>query len=325
MASPNITQQVISNNEFSKILDIVESANTVLNESEAWAIGTKSGVPVLADSFSYVIDGFNFECTIDADIFRKYMGITPGYTTKYIFTCIDPYDSQQRPRGVWDLTWGNNIISNIEASAVSLADFGITLTGRPQQSNTIEVLVTDSDQQYHNNAKYWASRAFSAQESIKQLEASVEIIGENDSAIIEKQTNDDVEILEQPSGFNIDIDEDTFIDKIGFIIGDYIFYFNDTNWTLDGQNVILSEYGIDIGSSVVADGDIIKIHYNQHENFNFKLPRGKTGNVNFATFHIDPSDGYLYINKPIELNNQIRFEIVDDYLAVEILGGFNNE
>lgn len=140
----------MSSNEFGDILDLTENAKIILNEGEAWAIGSKSGVPVLADSFSYsVIGNADLECTIDAGTFRAYMGTTPGYTTYYTFTCTSSADSQRYPNGIWQLAWDNNLISDIEVTTiddpVTLADFGITLDGRAYQSNVIRVLVTDSD------------------------------------------------------------------------------------------------------------------------------------------------------------------------------------
>ena len=41
MASPDITKNVISSNEFSQILELTADADAVLDEAEAWAAGTK--------------------------------------------------------------------------------------------------------------------------------------------------------------------------------------------------------------------------------------------------------------------------------------------
>lgn len=316
MASPDITQQVISSNEFGDILDLTENAKNVLNEGEAWANGSKSGVPVLADSFSYsVIGNEGLECTIDPNIFREYMGRTPGYTTYYTFTCTASSDSQKYPNGIWQLAWGNNLISDIGVTTIdnpiTLADFGITLDGRPYQSNIIRVLVTDSDQQYHNNAKYWSDRTFSAQESIENLDISAETIPDEDATSeVEKTTISDVYVSDQPDGFDITVDDETFVSRVGELPGDYIFYFNGTNWTLNGQTIILSDYGISNVSSA-DEGNTFTIHYNQHKHFNFKIPRGRTGNVNFMTFYINPADGQLYTVRPVEVPNQLDFRIIE--------------
>jgi hypothetical protein len=88
--------------------------------------------------------------------------------------------------------------------------------------------------------------------------------------------------------------------RVGELPGDYIFYFDGTNWTLDGQAIILSDYGISNVASAV-EGNTFTVHYNQHKHFNFKIPRGRTGNVNFMTFYINPVDGQLYTVRPVEV------------------------
>lgn len=169
MASPDITENVVSSNEFSQILDLTNNADVILNEAEAWAIGTKSGVPVIADAFSYAVEGGTFTCSINEATFREAVGESAGYTRYFIFTCTGV------PEGETENHW------KVEQGGVTLTDidlevYGITVTGSPLQSNIIRVVITDSDIQYQNNAKYYAEQAESSKEAIENLTVTSEII-----------------------------------------------------------------------------------------------------------------------------------------------------
>ena len=74
MAAPNIVENIASSNEFARILDLTDNADVILNEAEAWALGTKKGVPVVEGNFSYAVQGGNFICEIDEDAFREAVG-----------------------------------------------------------------------------------------------------------------------------------------------------------------------------------------------------------------------------------------------------------
>ena len=333
MAAPDITEQVVSSNEFGDILDLTENAKIILNEGEAWAIGSKSGVPVLADSFSYSVEGNSqLEVTIDPTIFREYFGISPGYTTYYIFTCTASRSSQY-PNGIWQVTWGNQIILDIESedqpNGLTLASFGISIEGIALQSNIIRVIVTDSDEQYHNNSKYWSQMTYNAQESIENLDATAEKIDQTAQPEVEKTTVHDVSITEQPDGWDVQINDTIFIARVGQLIGDYIFYYDINKWTLNGATINFIDYGISNVPASANDGDTIIVHYNQHKRFNFKIPQGETGNVNFMTFYVgtDPTGvdyhgnstyGQIVMNRPTELTEeQITFRLNNEgYLEV---------
>lgn len=138
MASPDIASNVASSDEFSRILDITDNADVILNEAEAWAVGTKSGVPVIADAFSYAVEGGTFSCSIDEQVFRQQVGESPGYTRYFMFTCTGIPEGETENH--WNVNYGNTTLADI-----NLADYGITLTGTPLQSNIIRVVVTDSD------------------------------------------------------------------------------------------------------------------------------------------------------------------------------------
>ena len=71
MSSPNISKTVASSNEFGYIQQVVDDANTTISEAEAWATGTKKGVPVMAGNFvSEITSGGGFSYTINEDTFR---------------------------------------------------------------------------------------------------------------------------------------------------------------------------------------------------------------------------------------------------------------
>lgn len=168
MASPDIAENITSSNEFSRILDLTDNADIILNEAEAWAIGTKKGVPVIADNFSYAVEGGTFSCNIDENIFRQQVGESAGYTRYFIFTCTGIVEDEPWPH--WMVEQGGTTLLNI-----NLEDYGITITsGSPLQSNIIRVVVTDSDIQYQNNAKYYSELADADRQAIEDLTVSAE-------------------------------------------------------------------------------------------------------------------------------------------------------
>lgn len=312
MAAPNIAEEIVSSNEFGEILDLTENAKIILNEGEAWAIGTKSGVPVLADSFSYKTVGVTYgDCTIDTQVFREYVGTFPGYTIQYVFTYIEG-PSADHPDGIWQVAYNNELLYDID-----LSNYGITLSGTWNQSNSIIVQVTDSDQQYHNNAKFWSDSTYNAKESIENLDASIEIIDEDAEATVDKTTINDVSISSQPDTWDLTVDEEAFVFRVGEIIGDYTFYYTNSNWTVAGATVLLTDYGISGAPTRPSEGDTFTIHFNTHKRFEFNVPRGRTGNVNFMTFEIKPEDGYMYMYRPLEVPDQITFDICEDLNSVD--------
>ena len=179
MAAPNIGENVISSNEFTQILDLTSNADVILNEAEAWAVGTKSGVPVTADAFSYSVQGGTSSCSIDEQIFREQVGVSAGYTRYFMFVCDGV------PLGgtgiEWTLSYSDVVLNNVD-----LTSYGITITGIPLQTNSIRVVVTDSDLQYQNNAYYYAQQAKAEREAIEDLTVSAETIENNVPADVEK-------------------------------------------------------------------------------------------------------------------------------------------
>ena len=49
MASPQISNEVESSNEFTYLNAVVSDATNTIYEAEAWAAGTRGGVPVISE------------------------------------------------------------------------------------------------------------------------------------------------------------------------------------------------------------------------------------------------------------------------------------
>ena len=123
---------------------------------------------------------------------------------------------------------------------------------------------------------------------------------------------EDVSVTYKPDRLTIIVDADTFASKVEEQ-NEYTFEFHLGRWTQGNSPVNLNEYGITISAGTPVENDFFKIYYGQHGNFNLNIPRGETGDVNFMTFDINPSDGQLYMYKPTDLT-QIEFEIIDSGL-----------
>ena len=300
MASPNVVGEAISSNEFGYLQTVVDNANDTIHESEAWAVGTRAGIPVTSYNFQYEISGGTFTVEIDENTFREKVGIHPGFTFTHTFTFTgaenlwiykDPFE---------------------ETHNVYLADFGISIVkGNWSPQNSIIVTVTDPDLQYNNNAKYWAETTVNAKDSIDNLDISAEMLPPNSTPTVDKTTVDDVKVTYRSTSLgNVTVNSDIFLEHFSNI-GSYNFLYNGSTWQYNDQNVDLSTYGIDY-DGIPISGNHITITYNQHKHFNFNIPRGLTGDVYFMTFGIDPITGCLYMYKPKESEelDRISFEII---------------
>lgn len=272
MAAPNISENIASSNEFTRILDITENADVILNEAEAWAEGTKGGVPVMADDFSYNVIGGLFTCDIDQNVFREAVGRAPGYIRYFMFT----YNTFDDPTELqWILTYSNN-----EPQVVDLADFGITINGSPLQSNSIRVIVTDSDLQYQNNAKYYANLTTNAQESINNLEIQATTEEPDVPAYVVKDTENDTTVRYSSTNLGT-VTVATYEFSLMFSeYGDYNFYYTDNAWTYNNATIDLSECGITYTGTPVS-GNKITIGFNYHVRFDFHIPQGEQGEYGF--------------------------------------------
>ena len=281
MASPDIADNVASSNEFSRILDITDNADVILNEAEAWAVGTKSGVPVVQDAFSYAIEGSTFTISINEQTFRTYVGESPGYTRYFMFTCTGI------PEGATENHW-NVSYGNVTLADINLADYGITIiSGTPLQSNIIRVVVTDSDIQYENNAKYYADQAKESKTSIENLTATAEKVKADDFS----------------ESYTYEINDYVWYD--GYLYK-YLIHHNPGPWN---PNEVVEEVVV----QKTKPDDVVNLH--------FKLPPGPTGDVYFMTFDVNCETGELIMYKPDHMSPQVDFNLNnnDGNLYVEIL------
>lgn len=308
MAAPDISGAATSSDEFGYLQGIVDSANATIYESEAWAVGTRSGIPVVGDSFSYQIVGSNtFTCTIVEDTFREKVGIDPGGSNEYTIKCeAVSYDEQGHNIYTWSIEGTNGL----HDPNINLEEYGITIEGFANVSNTIQVSVTDPDLQYQNNAKYWAHETVNAKDSIDNLDISTTILPADAEPSVDKTQVEDVNVTRSSTVLGtVTVDKDTFIAAV-VNYGTYDFKFNGTSWILDGVVVTLENYGVSYTGTAI-DGNSIEVVYSYHKHFNFNIPRGLTGNVNFMTFEIKPEDGLLYMYRPPEGTEGISFTIID--------------
>ena len=302
MSSPNISKAVASSNEFGYIQQVVDDANAVISESEAWATGTRKGVPVLAGNFmSEITSGGGFTYTIDKDIFRQYVGIFPGETNVWTLTYISALAG-------WELQR-----ENYQPQRVTPNNIGLTINGIPDTNSTITVTISDGDIQWHNNAKYWSDTAKISRDAIENLDAVVEeTLNCDEEAEVNRDIVKVVTLISQPNNYSIIINKNTFYNAVNEKIRDYVFYYNGTNWILDGDKITLDTYGITNVPTSPILGDSIIINYNTHSQLKFKIPRGYTGDVNFMTLAINPEDGLLYMYRPVNLVDKIGFSISEE-------------
>ena len=302
MSSPNISKAVASSNEFGYIQQVVDDANAVISESEAWATGTRKGVPVLAGNFmSEITSGGGFTYTIDKDIFRQYVGIFPGETNVWTLTYISALAG-------WELQR-----ENYQPQRVTPNNIGLTINGIPDTNSTITVTISDGDIQWHNNAKYWSDTAKISRDAIENLDAVVEeTLNCDEEAEVNRDIVKVVTLISQPNNYSIIINKNTFYNAVNEKIRDYVFYYNGTNWILDGDKITLDTYGITNVPTSPILGDSIIINYNTHSQLKFKIPRGYTGDVNFMTLAINPEDGLLYMYPPVNLVDKIGFSISEE-------------
>ena len=309
MSSPNISKAVASSNEFGYIQQVVDDANAVISESEAWATGTRKGVSVLAGNFvSEITSGGGFTYTIDKDIFRQYVGIFPGETNVWTLTYISALAG-------WELQR-----ENYQPQRVTPNNIGLTINGIPDTNSTITVTISDRDIQWHNNAKYWSDTAKISRDAIENLDAVVEeTLNCDEEAEVNRDIVKVVTLISQPNNYSIIINKNTFYNAVNEKIRDYVFYYNGTNWTLDGDKITLDTYGITNVPTNPILGDSIIINYNTHSQLKFKIPRGYTGDVNFMTLAINPEDGLLYMYRPVNLVDKIDFSISEDTGFLQVI------
>lgn len=330
MSSPQVAGEATSSSEFGYLNAVVEDATHIIYEAEAWAAGTRGGTAVFSNNeLSSVIDATVIDHIVlqnNGEIFKSKVGSNPGLKRIFTFT----YDS-----GSWGLNTQaieGTTITNYNPEVVgSLNDYGITIflisgVDSPDNGDSIIITLQEADLQYENNAKYYTQQAELSKQSIENLDASVEMLDENASPIVDKTLIEDVTVLSASENLGeITINKDTFISAVQDP-GNYTFTYSGANWIYQSNIISLANYGISY-SGTAASGNSIVINYNGHVHLNFQLPRGETGNVNFMTFEVNTDDGELYMYRPSDLT-QVDFSIIESgenagCLGVEINMGGN--
>ena len=275
MSSPNISKEIASTNEFSYIQQIVDDANVVLTESEAWATGTKKGIPVVAPEFSSektAGSGFTYE--LNENTFRNYIRETAGTQVEIDAgeTTVWLLKYEGTGKG-WYLQTGD-----MEPISIDPSNIGLSVTGTPITGSTIAVTVTENDIQWRNNSKYWADRARISKESIENLTVKVtKTLAAGASASVSSTSVEMVTKGSCTTGYSgITVNKTTFGNKVDHEIRDYKFSYN-SGWKLDGKPVTLSAYGISNTPSQSKIGDYFTVTYNAHRSLGFQLPCGPTG------------------------------------------------
>ena len=342
MSAPQVLSEIVSSNEFGYIEDIVSSARDTIYESEAWAKGTRAGVPVTADSLFESEFYSPGEAIGAVDVvqgqFMGAVGYNPGASRNFKFT----YNSE----GYWSLvttvTMGGTTVTSEAQRYDNLDGFGIRITyniaEHPNNNDYIIVNVKEPDLTYQKNAKYYAESAVNAKRSIDNLEIATNIIQpiDNpfvDNSSVDKDTIDDV-LVEESS---IDLGTVT-VDKIQFLSnnpeqGLHTFTYNNENWIYKDSAVDLNDWGIEYTGTAYFNNKIV-IDYSEHQKFTFNIPRGPKGDVYFMTFEIDTdlmsaTNGELIMYRPLGAVEQVNFEIIpagenEGCLGVNInLGGEN--
>ena len=267
MASPQVADQVTSSNEFGYLNAVVSDATNVIFEAEAWAAGTRGGVPVY-DQNQLSLDRNPQTFTVTWHVstgpndksgqekFMDQVKSKPGTQRLYTFTCLnEPENPAERQWSIQVEMINGNVKTTDNLGIIlnnSLDAYGIELSNTDAivPGNTIIVDLREKDLAYENNAYYYAQQAKADKDAIVDLTVSAETIENNIPAEVEKTIIDD------------------------------------------------------------------------HMNFNFKIPKGDTGDVYFMTFDVD-SNGYLIMTKPDNMSPQVDFQIneEDGNLYVQINTG----
>ena len=213
MASPQISNEVESSNEFTYLNAVVSDATNTIYEAEAWAAGTRGGVAVPSTSdFSVEPSGVAIATASAApSTFISAVGEEPGVTRTFTFTYIEGtnwWKECSSVNGVSTTVADKELINNI-------SDYGITYTPAIiDADDQIIVKVQEPDPAYENNAKYYAETAASSAAYIQTLPI---VKYETQSLTSEQQAIARGNISAQASG-------DYIINPAGAIDGQYLTY-----------------------------------------------------------------------------------------------------
>lgn len=251
MASPSVADEITSSSEFGLLTEVVADAQNTIYEAEAWASGTRGGNPIIETTFftpSFVSpEGVIISVSVVEAVFFEKVKHEAGVQRNFTFT----YESAEGAAGAWRLvseTYNGSTYSRSDPVLIGdISSYGIsyeTLNGvYPNNNDEIIVSLSEKDNAYENNAKYYALQAAASKSSIDNLTIIAHSIPNETPATVSKTTVDD------------------------------------------------------------------------HLQFDFGIPKGDTGNVNFMTFEIDvsansPTYGEVLMYRPTEVPDQINFTII---------------
>lgn len=202
MASPNIVSDATSSSEFLYLQDVVDNAQTTINEAEAWAVGTRSGKPVTEPSFWYdrksgltiEVDEntFHTRVTTSTDPVDQPL-LQAGESREYTFT----YRYLTETTAMWFMS-----IDGAEETSIDLSNYGITTLVQPSENDYIIVHITEPDLQYNNYSKYWAENS---QKQVTEAEAWANGMRNGETPVIASGFD-----VESSGSFTYTVNESTF-------------------------------------------------------------------------------------------------------------------
>lgn len=299
---PNITDGIVSSNEFTQIQNILDNAEDTIRESEAWAVGTKSGDPVLGPS-SITVSATAMEqipprytVLVNESAFRERVGIHPGKSYDYLF--------------LWDYSiqgW------KLESKQVDLATYGISfIPNQPVISNTdtIKITVIDEDLTYDNNSKYWSDKS-----KIESQVWSIGIRGDEPIPPTDPAYNNYSKFWKAESeGWAVGR-------KNGNVVapGEAQYKNNAKYWSDVLQNSDAIAHTVDTQSAHQIGEPTVDINFDSANDkyvFDFGIPRGLDGTY-YSTFEVIQSTGRLVVNIPDRLEN-VTFNLNKDTGKLEV-------
>lgn len=159
-SAPNINDFEQDSEALSHLEAIVQQANDMIEQAQAWAEGKRGDSPVVVDNYEVgAPDGLSV--SLNFTTFKA--NITPttaGSTITYTFT----YGS-------------NGWVYSYNAETVNMSNLGFTITAlqenKPTYGDVITVVASYTDAAYQNNAKYYAEVAASAAVSLQSTITAV--------------------------------------------------------------------------------------------------------------------------------------------------------
>ena len=222
MSSPQVAGQAVSSNEFGYLNAVVEDATHTIYEAQAWATGVRGTEPVYGvDSFNPTYDSTVINVvSVDEESFIGKVGSRPGLRRVFSFD----YSNDGRWILTLTTTEGNTQVTSNPEAISQIEDYNIIIgfvegVDTPNPGDNITIDISEKDNTFENNAKYYSEQAENSRQAIENLTATSEIIDP-----VETGTHIDVEkeIIQGVVNLNFKIPKgDT---------GDVYFMTFDINW-----------------------------------------------------------------------------------------------